>query len=44
MTLLNTPQFGCPNANIGFPTAGRITATQPDVGNRQMQFSLRLDF
>jgi hypothetical protein len=42
--LLNTPQFGFPNANIGSPTAGRITTMQPDIGNRQMQFSLRLDF
>jgi hypothetical protein len=42
--LLNTPQFGFPNANIGSPTAGRITSMQPDIGNRQMQFSARLDF
>lgn len=42
--LLNTPQFGFPNANIGSPTAGRITSLQPDIGNRQMQFSVRLDF
>jgi len=42
--LLNTPQFGFPNANIGSPTAGRITSMQPDIGNRQMQFSVRLDF
>jgi hypothetical protein len=42
--LLNTPQFGFPNANIGSPTAGRITSLQPDIGNRQMQFSARLDF
>jgi hypothetical protein len=42
--LLNKPQFGFPNANIGFPTAGRITTMQPDIGNRQLQFSVRLDF
>ena len=42
--LFNTPQFGFPNANIGSPTAGRITSLQPDIGNRQMQFSVRLDF
>jgi hypothetical protein len=42
--LLNTPQFGFPNASIGSPTAGRITSLQPDIGNRQMQFSVKLDF
>lgn len=42
--LLNTPQFGFPNANIGSPTAGRITSLQPDIGNRQLQFALKLDF
>jgi len=42
--LLNTPQFGFPNANIGSPTAGKITTMQPDIGNRQMQFSVRFDF
>lgn len=40
--LLNTPQFGFPNANIGSPTAGRIASTVGD--NRQMQFALKLDF
>jgi hypothetical protein len=40
--LFNTPQFGFPNANIGSPTAGRITTTVGD--NRSMQFALRLDF
>ena len=40
--LLNTPQFGFPNANIGSPTAGRITTTVGD--NRQMQFALKLDW
>ena len=40
--LLNTPQFGFPNANIGSPTAGRITSTVGD--NRQLQFALKLDF
>ena len=40
--LLNTPQFGFPNANIGSATAGRITTTVGD--NRQMQFALKLDF
>jgi hypothetical protein len=42
--LLNTPQLGFPNANIGSPTAGRITSLQPDIGNRQLQFALKLDF
>jgi hypothetical protein len=40
--LLNTPQFGFPNANIGSPTAGRITSTIAD--NRSLQFALKLDF
>lgn len=40
--LFNTPQFGFPNANIGSPTAGRITSTIAD--NRSMQFALKLDF
>lgn len=42
--LFNTPQFGFPNQNIGSPTAGRITSLQPDIGNRQLQFALKLDF
>jgi len=42
--LLNTPQLGFPNANIGSPTAGRITSLQPDIGNRQLQFALKFDF
>jgi len=40
--LLNTPQLGFPNANIGSPTAGRITTTIAD--NRSMQFALKLNF
>ena len=40
--LFNTPQLGFPNANIGSPTAGRITTTIAD--NRSMQFALKLDF
>jgi hypothetical protein len=40
--LLNTPQFGFPNQNIGSPTAGRITTTVGD--NRSLQFALKLDF
>ena len=40
--LLNTPQFGFPNANIGSPTAGRITSTIAD--NRSLQFALKLDW
>ena len=40
--LLNTPQFGFPNANIGSPTAGRITTTVGD--NRQMQFAAKVDW
>ncbi len=42
--LFNTPQLGFPNQNIGSPTAGRITSLQPDIGNRQLQFALKLDF
>jgi hypothetical protein len=40
--LLNTPQFGFPNRNIGAPTAGRITTTVGD--NRQMQFAAKVDW
>jgi len=40
--LLNTPQLGFPNANIGSPTAGRITTTVGD--NRQMQFAAKVDW
>jgi hypothetical protein len=40
--LFNTPQFGFPNANIGNPSAGRITTTIGD--NRSMQFALKLDW
>jgi len=40
--LLNTPQFGFPNQNIGPPTVGKITTTIGD--NRSMQFALKLDF
>jgi hypothetical protein len=40
--LFNTPQFGFPNANIGNPSAGRITSTVGD--NRSMQFALKLDW
>jgi hypothetical protein len=40
--LFNTPQFDLPNASIGNPAAGRITAT---IGpNRQIQMGLRLSF
>lgn len=40
--LFNTPQFDIPNASIGNPAAGRITAT---IGpNRQIQMGLRLSF
>lgn len=40
--LFNTPQFDLPNASIGDPGAGRITAI---VGNpRQVQLGLRLAF
>jgi hypothetical protein len=40
--LFNTPQFDLPNASIGNPAAGRITAT---VGNnRQVQLALRVQF
>jgi hypothetical protein len=42
--LLNTPQFGFPNANIGSPTVGRITSTVGDNANRSMQFALKLDW
>jgi hypothetical protein len=40
--LLNSPQFGFPNAAIGSPTAGRITTTIGD--NRSLQFALKLDW
>ena len=40
--LFNTPQFGFPNANIGSPTAGKITSTIGD--NRSMQFALKVDW
>jgi hypothetical protein len=40
--LLNHPSFGFPNANIGSPTAGRITTTLAD--NRIMQFALKFEF
>jgi hypothetical protein len=40
--LLNTPQLGFPNVNIGAPTAGRITTTVGD--NRQMQFAAKIDW
>jgi Carboxypeptidase regulatory-like domain/TonB-dependent Receptor Plug Domain len=40
--LLNSPQLGFPNANIGSPTAGRITTTVGD--NRQMQFAAKVDW
>jgi hypothetical protein len=40
--LLNTPQLGFPNANIGSPTVGRITTTVGD--NRQMQFAAKVDW
>ena len=40
--LFNTPQFGFPNANIGSPTAGRITTTIAD--NRSLQFAVKLDW
>ena len=40
--LFNSPQFDVPNASIGNPAAGRITAT---IGpNRQIQMGLRLSF
>ncbi len=40
--LFNTPSFAFPNANIGSPTAGRITSTLND--NRILQFALKLDW
>jgi hypothetical protein len=40
--LFNHPGFGFPNANIGSPTAGRITSTVVD--NRSMQFALKFNF
>ena len=42
--LLNTPQFGFPNASIGNASAGRITSTVGDNANRSMQFALKLDW
>jgi hypothetical protein len=40
--LFNHPGFGFPNANIGSPTAGKITTTVVD--NRSMQFALKVNF
>ncbi len=40
--MLNTPQFGLPNATIGSPAAGTITGLSGN--NRQIQFALRLSF
>jgi len=40
--LLNHPQFGYPNANIGSPTVGRITTTIND--NRILQFAVKVTF
>jgi hypothetical protein len=40
--LFNHPGFGFPNANIGSPTAGRITSTVVD--NRSMQLALKFNF
>ena len=40
--LFNHPGFGFPNANIGNPSAGRITTTIVD--NRSMQFALKVNF
>jgi hypothetical protein len=40
--LFNHPGLGFPNANIGSPTAGRITSTVVD--NRSMQFALKFNF
>ncbi len=40
--LFNHPGFGFPNANIGSPTAGKITTTVVD--NRSMQFALKFNF
>lgn len=40
--ILNTPQFGLPNGNIGAPAAGAITSTANN--NRQIQMALKLNF
>ncbi|MFN7938862.1 MAG: carboxypeptidase-like regulatory domain-containing protein [Bryobacteraceae bacterium] len=40
--LFNTPYFGFPNANIGSPTAGRITTTVGE--NRSLQLALKFEF
>jgi hypothetical protein len=40
--LLNTPQFGLPNATIGVAQAGVITTVQNP--ERQLQMALRLAF
>ena len=40
--LLNTPQFGFPNAAIGSPTCALIPS--PIADNRSLQFALKLDF
>jgi hypothetical protein len=40
--LFNHPGLGFPNANIGSPTAGKITSTLDD--NRSMQFALKFNW
>ncbi len=40
--MMNTPQFGLPNAAIGNPAAGSITSLSGN--NRQIQMALRLSF
>jgi len=40
--MLNTPQFGLPNAAIGSASAGSITSLSGN--NRQVQLALRMSF
>jgi len=42
--IANSPNFGAPVANINSPTFGQATSTLRGMGNRTLQFALRLMF